>query len=77
MRDMVAEVRLALANPGMQPYFVVEDDRMAVRPISSMPGQKQFGVEVLNSQLDVQVGEGFAFILLARQNRKTLLIFQP
>jgi len=50
MRDLVRESRLS-RNDLIQPYFVVESDADFRKPIASMPGQFQLGLNQLMDEV--------------------------
>jgi porphobilinogen synthase len=49
----------------VQPYFVLEaEDELAAEPISSMPGQRQLGVQALLRRVDTAVQNGLRSLIL-------------
>lgn len=64
LRSMVRETVLHPADL-IQPYFVIEDDDPTVRkPIGSMPGQEQLGLDALVERVGKFVPMGLASVLL-------------
>lgn len=63
LRDMVRETRLG-ASDLIQPYFVVETDPDFRKPIASMPGQFQFGLDQLMTEVAAAVDAGLQSLIL-------------
>ena len=63
LRDMVRESRLGREDL-IQPYFVVEADPDFKKPISSMPGQYQLGLNQLLSEVGPAVDAGLKSLIL-------------
>ena len=63
LRDMVRESRLGREDL-IQPYFVVEADSDFKKPISSMPGQYQLGLNQLLSEVGPAVDAGLKSLIL-------------
>lgn len=63
LRDMVRESRLGREDL-IQPYFVVESDPDFRKPISSMPGQYQLGLNQLLSEVGPAVDAGLKSLIL-------------
>ncbi|PKN42901.1 MAG: porphobilinogen synthase [Deltaproteobacteria bacterium HGW-Deltaproteobacteria-18] len=63
LRDMVRESRLGREDL-IQPYFVVESDPDFRKPISSMPGQFQLGLNQLLSEVGPAVDAGLKSLIL-------------
>ncbi|MBE1424383.1 porphobilinogen synthase [Desulfomicrobium macestii] len=63
LRDMVRESRLGREDL-IQPYFVVESDPDFKKPISSMPGQFQLGLNQLLSEVGPAVDAGLKSLIL-------------
>ncbi len=63
LRDMVRETRLAAADL-IQPYFVVESDPDFRKPIASMPGQFQLGLNQLLAEVAGAVDAGLKSLIL-------------
>jgi len=63
MRDLVRESRLS-RDDLIQPYFVVESDPDFRKPISSMPGQFQLGLNQLMDEVAGAVDAGLKSLIL-------------
>jgi porphobilinogen synthase len=63
MRDLVRESRLS-RDDLIQPYFVVESDPEFRKPISSMPGQFQLGLNQLMDEVGGAVDAGLKSLIL-------------
>ncbi len=63
LRDMVRETRLTAADL-IQPYFVVESDPDFRKPIASMPGQFQLGLNQLLVEVGSAVESGLKSLIL-------------
>ncbi len=63
MRDMVRESRLG-RDDLIQPYFVVESDLDLRKPIASMPGQFQLGLNQLMDEVAGAVDAGLKSLIL-------------
>jgi porphobilinogen synthase len=63
MRDLVRESRLS-RDDLIQPYFVVESDPGFRKPIASMPGQFQLGLDQLISDVGEAVDAGLKSLIL-------------
>jgi porphobilinogen synthase len=63
LRDMVRETRLTAADL-IQPYFVVEADPDFRKPIASMPGQFQLGLNQLLTEVGPAVDAGLNSLIL-------------
>jgi porphobilinogen synthase len=63
MRDLVRESRLS-RDDLIQPYFVVESDPDFRKPISSMPGQFQLGLNQLMDEVGGAVDAGLKSLIL-------------
>ena len=63
MRALVRETVLRPEDL-IQPYFVAEGDPHASRPIGSMPGQHQLGLEALSARVSQAVDNGLRAIML-------------
>ncbi len=63
LRSMVRETRIDRSDL-MQPYFVAEGDPSAVKPISAMPGQSQYGLDALMERVTHAVGRGLVSCML-------------
>jgi porphobilinogen synthase len=63
MRDLVRESRLS-RNDLIQPYFVVESDADFRKPIASMPGQFQLGLNQLMDEVAGAVDAGLKSLIL-------------
>ena len=63
LRDMVRETRLG-ASDLIQPYFVVETDPDFRKPIASMPGQFQLGLDQLMTEVAAAVDAGLQSLIL-------------
>ena len=63
MRDLVRESRLS-RNDLIQPYFVVESDPDFRKPITSMPGQFQLGLNQLVDEVAAAVDAGLKSLIL-------------
>ena len=63
MRDLVRESRLS-RNDLIQPYFVVESDPDFRKPITSMPGQFQLGLNQLVDEVAGAVDAGLKSLIL-------------
>ena len=63
LRDMVRETRLGPEDL-IQPYFVVESDPDVRKPISSMPGQFQLGLNQLMDEVGGAVDAGLKSLIL-------------
>ncbi|MBP9944018.1 MAG: porphobilinogen synthase, partial [Desulfomicrobium sp.] len=63
MRDLVRESRLS-RDDLIQPYFVVESDPDFRKPIASMPGQFQLGLNQLVSDVGSAVDAGLKSLIL-------------
>ena len=63
MRDLVRESRLS-RDDLIQPYFVVESDPDFRKPIGSMPGQFQLGLNQLMGDVGAAVDAGLKSLIL-------------
>jgi porphobilinogen synthase len=63
MRDLVRESRLG-RDDLIQPYFVVESDPDFKKPIASMPGQFQLGLDRLMDEVAQAVDAGLKSLIL-------------
>jgi porphobilinogen synthase len=63
LRDMVRESRLGREDL-IQPYFVVESDPNFKKPIGSMPGQYQLGLNQLLNEVGPAVDAGLKSLIL-------------
>ena len=63
MRDLVRESRLS-RDDLIQPYFVVESDANFRKPIASMPGQFQLGLNQLMDEVAGAVDAGLKSLIL-------------
>jgi porphobilinogen synthase len=63
LRDLVRESRLT-AQDLIQPYFVVESDPDFKKPIASMPGQFQLGLNTLLDEVAGAVDAGLKSLIL-------------
>lgn len=63
LRDMVRETRISAADL-IQPYFVVESDPDFKKPIASMPGQFQLGLNQLLTEVGQAVDAGLKSLIL-------------
>ncbi|MFO8031488.1 MAG: porphobilinogen synthase [Desulfohalobiaceae bacterium] len=64
LRELVRETCLQPRNL-VQPYFVLEaEDDLAAEPISSMPGQRQLGLQALLRRVDTAVQNGLRSLIL-------------
>jgi porphobilinogen synthase len=63
LRDLVRESRLT-AQDLIQPYFVVESDPDFKKPIASMPGQFQLGLNCLMDEVAGAVDAGLKSLIL-------------
>ncbi len=63
MRDLVRESRLS-RDDLIQPYFVVESDPNFRKPIASMPGQFQLGLNQLMDEVGGAVDAGLKSLIL-------------
>jgi hypothetical protein len=63
MRDLVRESRLS-RDDLIQPYFVVESDPDFSKPIASMPGQFQLGLNQLVDEVGGAVDAGLKSLIL-------------
>lgn len=63
LRDLVRETVLR-AEDLIQPYFVVEGDPQAARPIGSMPGQHQLGIQALSERICHAAEKGLRAVML-------------
>lgn len=63
LRELVRESHLR-AQDLIQPYFVVESDPDFKKPIHSMPGQYQLGLNQLMSEVGVAVDNGLTSLIL-------------
>ncbi|MFO7718218.1 MAG: porphobilinogen synthase, partial [Desulfohalobium sp.] len=63
LRDLVRETSLR-TDDLIQPYFVAEGDPQAARPIGSMPGQHQLGLQALSERIRRAADKGLRAVML-------------